>query len=145
MPVAMDPVDYPPLPQPDELSRPFWEGCRQHKLLIQRCRRCGRYIHTPRYVCRHCLSTELEPSEVSGRGTVDTFEIPLQPWTAYYKKRVPYVLAIVALEEEKHLKMVTNIVECEPEEVYIGMPVEVTFLDVTEDVTLPLFKPTAPG
>jgi uncharacterized protein len=131
----------PPLPVPDDVSRFFWDGCRQHKLLIQRCSACGHYIHPPRLVCRFCLSTELAPAEVSGRATVDTFTIPLQPYDAYFQTQVPYVLAVVELVEEKHLKLLTNVIGCDPDDVRIGMEVEVVFTDVTPEVTLPHFRP----
>jgi uncharacterized OB-fold protein len=87
------------------------------------------------------LSTELAPAEVSGHAVVDSFTIPLQPFDSYYQRRVPYVLAVVELVEEKFLKMVTNIVGCAPDDVTIGMPVQVTFEDVTPEVSLPLFRP----
>jgi uncharacterized protein len=131
----------PPLPTPDDVSRFFWEGCREHRLLIQRCRACGHYIHPPRLVCRFCLSTELAPAEVSGRARVDTFTIPLQPYDAYFQSQVPYVLAVVELVEEKNLKLLTNVIGCDPDNVRIGMEVEVVFTDVTAEVTLPHFRP----
>jgi hypothetical protein len=131
---------YPPLPKPDPLTQFFWDGCREHKLLIQRCNRCHHYLHPPKLVCRFCLSTSLEPTEVSGRGVVDTFTIPLQPFDAYYASKVPYVLAVVELAEEKNLKMVTNIVDIDPDAVRVGMAVEVVFQEVAPGVTLPLFK-----
>jgi uncharacterized protein len=131
---------YPPLPKPDAVSQFFWDGCAEHKLLINRCTQCGRYNHPPRIVCPACLSTSFVPTEVSGRGVVDTFTIPLQPYDGYYAALVPYTLAIVELVEQKHLKMVTNIVDIAPDDVRVGMAVEVVFRDVAPGVTLPLFK-----
>jgi uncharacterized OB-fold protein len=93
-------------------------------------------------VCRYCLSTSLEPAEVSGKGVVNTFTIPLQPYDPYYAAHVPYTLAVVELVEQKNLKMVTNIVEIDPDDVRIGMPVEVIFSEVVPGVTLPLFRVT---
>jgi uncharacterized protein len=131
---------YPPLPKPDEVSRFFWDGCAEHRLLIQRCTQCGHYNHPPRLVCPVCLSTKLVPEEISGRGVVDTFTIPLQPYDGYYAAHVPYTLAVVELVEQKHLKMVTNIVDIDPDDVRIGLPVEVAFKEVAPGVTLPLFR-----
>ena len=102
---ASDPRSHPPLPKPDEVSRFFWDGCARHELLIQRCKRCGRYNHPPRLVCPGCSSTVLEPTLVSGRAMVDTFTVPLQPYDAYYAARVPYVLAVVELVEQDNLKI----------------------------------------
>jgi uncharacterized OB-fold protein len=125
------------------VSQFFWDGCAEHKLLVQRCTRCGYYNHPPRIVCPACLSTELVPTRVSGRGLVDTFTIPLQPYDAYYAAQVPYTLAVVELIEQPHLKMVTNIVDIDPDLVHVGMPVEVVFKQVAPGVTLPLFQVAA--
>lgn len=141
--VLPDTQNHPPLPKPDQVSQFFWDGCAEHKLLIQRCTQCGRYNHPPRLVCPACLSTHLEPTQVSGSGVVNTFTIPLQPYDVYYARHVPYALAVVELVEQKHLKMVTNIVEIDPDDVRIGMPVEVVFHEVAPGVTLPLFKVAA--
>ena len=134
---------YPPLPRPDAVSQFFWDGCAGHKLLIQRCTQCGHYNHPPRLVCPSCLNTGFAPTEVSGRGVVDTFTIPLQPYDRYYAAHVPYALAVVELVEQKHLKLVTNIIDIDPDDVRVGMPVEVVFKEVAPRVTLPLFKVTA--
>ena len=139
-----DTQSYPPLPKPDEVSRFFWDACAAHKLMIQRCSRCSHYNHPPRLVCPSCLGTDLVPTEVSGRGVVDTFTIPLQPYDPYYAAHVPYTLAVVELAEQKHLKMVSNVVEIDPDEVRIGMAVEVVFSQVAPGVTLPHFKVVAP-
>jgi uncharacterized protein len=141
--VMPDIRSHPPLPKPDPVSQFFWDGCAEHKLLIQRCTQCGRYNHPPRLVCPACLSTNLVPTEMSGAGVVDTFTIPLQPYDPYYAGQVPYTLAVVELVEQKHLKMVTNIVEIDPDDVRIGMPVEVVFKEVAPGVTLPLFRVVA--
>ncbi len=140
---ASDTQSHPPLPQPDEVSRFFWDGCAQHELLIQRCNGCGRYNHPPRLVCPACLSTSLEPAQVSGRGVIDTFTIPLQPYDPYYAAQVPYVLAVVELVEQAHLKLVTNVVDIDPDDVRVGMPVETMFKEVAPGVTLPLFRVTS--
>jgi uncharacterized protein len=131
---------HPPLPKPDAVSQFFWDGCAQHKLLIQRCSQCYRYNHPPRIVCPSCLSTSLVPTPVSGMAVVDTFTVPLQPYDAYYAAQVPYALAVVELAEQRFLKMVTNIVDIDPDLVRIGMPVEVEFRPVGGGVTLPLFR-----
>lgn len=133
----------PILPRPDALSQFFWDGCRAHQLLIQRCGDCGHYIHPPRLVCRFCRSTNLAPGQVSGRGVVDTFTIPLQPFDPYFMTKVPYTLAVIELPEQPNLKLVSNVVDIDPDEVRIGMPVEVAFTEVSPEVTLPLFRPAS--
>ena len=134
----------PPLPGPDELTQFFWDGVNAHELRILRCEN-GHYIHWPRPVCRFCLSTTLAPAVVSGRGRLHTWTFPAQPWDAYYQQRLPYVLAIVELDEQPGLMMVTNIVDCAEEDLAVDLPVEVTFREVAPGVTLPLFRPTTSG
>jgi hypothetical protein len=78
---------------------------------------------------------------VSGRGVVNTFTIPLQPYDGYYASKVPYTLAVIELEEQENLKMLSNVVDIDPDEVRIGLPVEVVFREVSPGLTLPLFRP----
>ena len=140
---ASDIQSHPPLPKPDAVSQFFWDGCNERKLLVQRCNSCGRYNHPPRIVCPNCLSADIVPTEVSGEGVVDTFTIPLQPYDPYYAAQVPYTLAVVELAEQRSLKMLTNVVDIEPDDVRVGMPVQVVFRQVAPRVTLPLFRVTS--
>ena len=126
-----------PLPRPTALSRPHWDGCREGKLRVQRCDDCGHHVFIPQPVCTRCLGAKLSWVESSGLGTVysyTTVHRPQQPGFA-----VPYVVAIVELDEGFH--MLTNLVECRPEDVEIGMPVVATFQAVSDEITLPYFKP----
>lgn len=129
------------LPQPTDLSRPFWEAARRHELLIQRCSGCGRHVFYPRYNCPHCDSRGLVWDKVSGRGRVYTYTIARRPTHPAFADRVPYVIAIVELEEGP--RVTTNIVDCEVDAVRIDMPVEVTFWDVSDEVSLVMFRPAA--
>ena len=131
-----------PLPVPTPESRPFWEAARRHELSLQRCRACGRHVFYPRAACPHCLSPDLEWQRVSGRGTLHTFTI-VHRGAKNFPLAVPYVLAVVELEEGPRL--MTNLVgvEADPVRVRIGMPVEVVFEDVSSEVTLPRFRPAA--
>ncbi|GBD12944.1 hypothetical protein HRbin24_00965 [bacterium HR24] len=128
-----------PLPQPTETSRPFWEGARRGELRLQRCRSCGEYVFYPRSLCPHCLSPELGWTTASGRGHVYTYTVVRRPAHPGFRDEVPYVLAIVELEEGPRLT--TNIVGVAPEEVRIGMPVEAVFEPATEEITLVKFRP----
>ena len=130
-----------PGPRLDEENRPFWEACARHELYLQRCRRCGALRYYTRAVCPACLGDETEWVRSSGRGTIYTFTVTYQNQAPAFRARVPYVLAYVELEEGA--RMLSNIVECRPEEVRIGMPVEVTFEDVSSDVSVPVFRPRA--
>jgi hypothetical protein len=135
------PVFYPPLPNPDPLTQPFWDGVAAGKLVIQRCDNCGTYIHLPRVICRVCLSRSLTPTEVSGQARLTTWTSPAQPFDPFYRMHMPYVLAVVELVEQDNLKMVTNIVDAPEEDLRIEMPLEVVFREVAPGCTLPLFRP----
>lgn len=134
-------VLYPPLPEPDALTRFFWDGVKQHRLLILRCQECGNYVHYPRPVCNKCLSMNLTPNEVSGRGTLYSYTVTVQAFHPYFADKVPYVLAVVELVEQEGLKITTNIIDCPENRLSIGMPVAVVFREVAPGFTLPLFRP----
>ena len=132
---------YPPLPQPDDLTRFFWEGVAEGRLTILRCDSCGFYIHWPAPVCPSCMGTAMTPTNVSGDATLVTWTFPNQPTTKFYSEHRPYALAVVELAEQERLKMVTNLVDYEKDELRIRMPLRVTFREVAPGVTLPLFAP----
>ena len=138
---ADDPAATPPLPDPDPLTQFYWDGANEHKLMILRCQDCGHYIHYPRPVCNACLSVNLAPAQVSGRGTLYTYTLPMQPNHPYFQARVPYIYAVIALPEEENLKVVTNVIDCPEEDLRVGMPLEVVFEEVAPGVTLPQFRP----
>ncbi len=128
-----------PLPVIDGESRPFWEGARAKQLRIMRCRECRRYFFYPRELCPHCHSTAVEWVTASGRGTIYTFTIARRPAGPAFKGDVPYVVALVELEEGPRL--MTNIIGIAPESVHIGQKVKAVFEDATDEVTLVKFAP----
>jgi uncharacterized protein len=132
-----------PLPRVDEEGRGWWEALARHELYFQRCRQCGTKRFPPRAVCPACLSSATEWVRASGRGTVYSFTVTHQNHAPGFREALPYVLAVVELEEGP--RMMTNVVGCVPDDVRIGMAVEVEFDDVTPDVTLAKFKPAAAG
>jgi uncharacterized OB-fold protein len=129
------------LPVPDPVTQPFWDGLKAHELRIQRCGACETAVFYPRVVCPHCGARDLAWTTCSGRGTVHAFTIAHRGVPAAFKSAVPYVVAMVELEEGARL--MTNLVEVAPtpEAVKIGMPVEIVFDDVTDTVTLAKFRP----
>jgi hypothetical protein len=129
-----------PFVPPTETTRFFWDAARDHKLVIQRCGDCGHYIHWPRPLCPRCQSSKLAPAPVSGRGKVYTFTVVQHLFHPGFADDMPYNLALVELEEQPGLRMLTNIVDCPTEELAVGMPVEVTFED-REEHTVPQFRP----
>jgi uncharacterized protein len=128
-----------PLPHVDEESRPFWEALQRHELYIQKCRDCGDLRYHPRSLCTNCLSSRTEWVRSKGAGKIYTFTVTNQNQAAGFRESLPYVMAWVDLDEG--VKMLTNIVDCPPQEVKIGMPVEAVFEDVTPEVTLVKFRP----
>ncbi len=130
-----------PLPQPDELTAPYWEAAQKHELHIQRCKRCAEYQHPPFDYCRKCDASDLEWTRISGKGTVYSFIVDHRLLVPGFTEA--YVVAQVnPVEAQTDLvRLTTNIRGCEPDAVYIGMPVEVLFEDVRDDTTLPQFKP----
>jgi uncharacterized OB-fold protein len=129
------------LPTADASTRPFWDAAREGRFLIKRCRACGRAHHYPRPFCPHCWSADVAWEDASGAATLYTWSVihqnDLPPWP----ERVPYVAAVVELDEGP--RVMTNVVDCEFERLRVGMPLQVTFRATSDDVTLPVFRPLA--
>jgi uncharacterized OB-fold protein len=130
-----------PLPHITALARPFWQGTRERELRLQHCPACGTYQFPPQVLCRGCLAEDLDWTATSGKATVYSFIVQHRPATPAFTDDVPYVVAGVELAEWP--LMLTNIVGCAPDEVRVGMPVEVTYLDATDEITLYPFRPSA--
>lgn len=126
------------LPEVTPDTEHFWRGGARGELTFLRCADCGEFVHPPSPVCPRCLGRALRPDAVSGLGTVVTFTVNHQPWNPIVP--LPYVIALVEIDEQPGLRLLTNIVECAPEDVTVGMRVRVRFLHL-EDVWLPLFAP----
>lgn len=130
-----------PLPMLNRDNMAFWTGGAKGELLIHRCRTCSYLVHPPASFCGRCEGRDVAPAPVSGAGTVASFSINYRAWTPDLP--VPYVLAFVELVEQADVRLVTNITGCLPEQVYIGMPVQVRF-EQHEDVWLPFFDAVLP-
>ena len=128
-----------PLPEPSEISRPFWTGTRAHELRVQRCRDCGKHIFYPRAICPFCLSDHLQWVTASGKGKVYSYTVVRRAMHPAFQDDIPYVLGIVELAEGPRLT--TNIVGVAPENVRVDMPVQAAYDDVTAEVTLLKFEP----
>ena len=134
---------YPlPLPTPQPETDFYWEKARAHELWLMRCDDCQRTYFYPRSICPHCFSRNTRWVQSSGRGTLYAFAIAHRPPTPAFQDRVPYVAAMVELEDG--VRLPTNLVDVEPDpaKIRIGMPVEVVFDDVTDAITLPKFRPS---
>ena len=128
-----------PIPEVQPWTVEFWKGTKQGKLLIQECNECKSKIFYPRKHCPECWSSDLGWSEASGKAKVYTYTVTMDMVEPKFMADLPYVLAMVDLEEG--IRMMTRIVDCVPEEVKIGMDVEVTFEDITDQHALPMFRP----
>jgi uncharacterized OB-fold protein len=130
-----------PVPVPDELSAPFWHGVREHRLLIQQCSDCRRFAHPPLEVCDTCGSRALAFEEVSGKGTVSSYsETVSGARHPYFVALTPYLVGFVELDEQEGLCMCSNFPGSTLDDLSIGAPVEVTFVDLTPESTIPQFR-----
>ena len=127
------------LPEVTERNEFFWTSGADGKLRFQRCTECGQLRHPPGPVCTSCLSTDWAPAAVSGRAVVAGFTVNEHTWIPTFPP--PYVIAIVAIEEDDRVRLTTNIVNCDPADVHVGMKVQVRF-EHDDDVWIPLFEPT---
>ena len=133
------------IPRIKEETKGFWEGCKRHELLIQRCKGCGRYRFPPRYMCSECNSTDTEWSKISGRGKIYSFIVPHRPAldstpAKGFEDEYPYAVVLVELPDAGEVRIASNMVDCEVKDIKIDMPVKVVFEDITEEITLPKFK-----
>ncbi len=128
-----------PLPANPELTKPFWEAAKRHELVLPRCKKCNHLFFFPREVCPVCLSPELEYAQVSGKGRLHTFTVVHQPGNPAFNDDVPYIYAVIQLDEGP--RMISNLVDCSIEDAKVDMPVTVVFDDVTPEWTLVKFKP----
>jgi uncharacterized OB-fold protein len=129
-----------PLPVPTPTSKPFWDGLRERKVRLQRCRNCGRWVHYPRSNCPYCLSDDLEWQEVSGNATLYTFTIARRATAPQFQDEVPQKIAVVELDEG--MRLTTTLVNVEESAIQVGMRLRPVFEDVQgTDVTLLRYEP----
>jgi uncharacterized OB-fold protein len=127
------------LPTPDAETEPFWDACKEGRFLLKHCNACGDDYFYPRPFCPKCWSADVEWKQASGDGQVYTFSVVRQNDLPPFPERVPYVAAIVELDEGP--RVMTNIDTSELDTVTIGMRVHVDFKPISDDVTIPVFKP----
>lgn len=126
------------LPKPliDSDSKPFWEGLKRHELLIQHCDECEQPIFYPRVLCPHCFSDKISWRQASGHGSIYSYTVVHRAFGPF-SDQAPYIVAIVELDEG--VRMMTRIIG-DQENVKIGVPVEVVYEKVDEEMVLPYFK-----
>jgi len=126
-----------PLPATDVLTAPYWEAAASGRLLIQRCAACQRFQFYPRAHCSACGAGDPTWEEASGRGVVHTFTVIHRNGSPGFAEEVPYVFAIVELEEGP--RMTANVIGVDPDDVRVDMPVQVTFIRVSDGIGIPQF------
>jgi uncharacterized OB-fold protein len=128
-----------PLPAASRETLPWWEAAAAHRLVVQRCAACALPRHPPGPACPACHAVEFDWIESAGRGTVYTFTVVHRAFVPSLAGRVPYVVAVIALDDVAGVRLVSNVVDVDPAAVRIGMPVAVVWEDVAPGVALPRF------
>jgi hypothetical protein len=126
------------LPAPDNASRHYWQSAADGQLVVQRCTDCGRYQFYPRALCTACTG-ETEWVAAAGRGTLHTFTVIRQNRSEAFADLLPYAVGIVELEEG--VRMMSNIIDCDVEQLHVDMDLEVVLIRAAEDVGLPFWRP----
>ncbi len=136
-----------PLPDTDlELTRPFWQAAERHELVIPRCVGCGAYNWYPRADCQRCGNVDMPWTAVSGRGVLFSWAIVETPLAKPFADLVPYVSALVALDEAPEVRLVSRLVDCDPTRLCFDQPLHaiyrsLEFPGVEGRVTAPFFTP----
>ncbi len=127
-----------PLPVLDGLTKEFYGFCKRGQLRFQRCTHCRAWRHVPREMCPECGSWRWEWARSSGKGTVFTWTVVERPLHPAFKGATPYAPVVVEMEEG--VRLLSQVIDCPPDQLTIDMPVEVSFEAVTAEVTLPRFR-----
>ena len=127
------------LPAPEPETEAFWDAARERRLLVKRCADCGEAHFYPRPFCPRCWSENVKWEDASGRATLYTWSTVHVNDLPPFHERVPYVAAIVELSEGP--RMMTNVVDCDAEELAVGMSLEVRYRDLDDEFSIPVFAP----
>ena len=127
------------LPTIEEESRAFWEAMREGELLLRHCGACGAVTYYPRPFCPACWSEDVSWQPAGGKATLYTHSTVYVNDLPPFPEQVPYIAAVVDLEEGP--RMMTRVVDCAPEDLEVGMALELTFTEVTDEVTIAVFRP----
>ncbi len=130
-----------PIPRPTRLTEPFWAGCKRHKLLVQRCVACSAFRFYPTAACPFCADERSEWILMSGRGRVYSWIVMNRAIDPIWANQVPFVSAVVELEEQAGLLVPGILRDIDPHAVQPGARVEVIFEDVTDEISLPRWRP----
>ncbi len=137
----MSPEYTKPVPVPQPESDHYWEQAKSGKLVFQKCSDCDSVQFYPRILCVACSSRSLDWIESSGKGTLFTFAIAHVPPHPGFREDLPYITAIVELEQGVKMPSQVIGIEPDPDLLHIGMPLEVVFEEISESISLPKFRP----
>lgn len=132
----------PPVPQPDAVTRPFWDGCARRELLYQQCGRCAHRWLPPSVACPRCWADDVDWARASGEATVFSFAVYRRAYHPAFAASLPYVVAAVELAEGPRL--LSNVVGAPPEKLRVGTRVRLEF-EERNGAVLPVFRPLAGG
>lgn len=127
-----------PVPEVDEATRPYWEAARQERLVLPRCEKTGRFFMYPTLWSPFDYSSEVTWQQASGRGVIKSFSVVHQAPYEAYRRDVPYVVAVIKLEEG--VQLMANILNADPAQVTVGAAVRVTFETRGEGFKVPQFQ-----
>ncbi len=130
-----------PLPKPNLTTQPFWSAAHAHRLIIQRCDQCASLRFYPSAGCHHCASPNFTWVDVSGRGRVYSWIVVRRTVDIAWQKRVPFVSAIIELEEQSGVLMPGLLTDIAPEKVLADLEVEVWFELVSQEISIPRWRP----
>ena len=128
-----------PPPLANGTTLPWWQAAAEHRLVVQRCTACEHTRLPPAPICPECRATDADWKEVSGRGEVYTYTTVHRPIAA--DQTLPFFVAVIALEDSGGVRIISNLVDVTPEELEIGMPVELVWEDMSADLAIPRFRP----
>jgi uncharacterized OB-fold protein len=128
-----------PAPRVTPQTAAYWKAASEGRLLLGTCGDCGKICHPPQAVCPFCWSSSVGTKPASGQGRLNAFTIIHQSAIPAFRERIPYVVAYVELDEG--LYMNSNVVNCDPSAVKIGMPLKATFERIGDGVGVTLFEP----
>ncbi len=128
-----------PLPNPD--TQPFWDGCDRHELRFQRCDACETFRFYPGPLCPSCGAADHQWQRVKGTGEIYSYVVVRRAMSSGFAAEVPYVVALVELDETGGIRIPARVVDCPVADVFIEMAVEVGFEAVSDEITLPVFTP----
>lgn len=127
-----------PLPEPTDDSKPFWDGLKERRLMLQRCADCGAVRHYPRPMCGECHSMEVDWVEASGRGTLYSWTETHHPFHVGFRGETPYILATVELEEGVRIQ--SQLLDASLGDLSLGAVVETVFGQADAEFVLPYFR-----